>query len=141
LLPALDWGICHGDLSLDNLHVGPDGQITLYDFDLACYGWRAWDVCTALGYASREHHDAYLRGYRSVRPFSPEELTAVPHFVAADVIRMMAGEVGRWSGWFGTERVEAWIDDKLMWLRRYIDLGTSCPGQSSRELSPERSEP
>lgn len=60
LLPDLDWGICHGDLSLDNLHVRYDGRIMFYDFDSACYGWRAWDVCNALGYATPEHQEAFL---------------------------------------------------------------------------------
>jgi Ser/Thr protein kinase RdoA (MazF antagonist) len=119
VLPALDWGICHGDLSLDNLHMQPDGRLTLYDFDLSCYGWRAWDVCNALGYASPEHQDAFLRGYRSVRSFSPEEVAAVPYFMAADALRMMAAEVSRWAQWCGSARVDAWINEKLVWLRQW----------------------
>lgn len=117
LLPDFDWGICHGDVSLDNVHMMPGGQITLYDFDLSCYGWRTWDVCNALGYASAEHQDAFLQGYRSVRPFSANELAAVPYFVVVDVIRMMADELGRWTDWFGSARVETWINDRRAWLR------------------------
>jgi Ser/Thr protein kinase RdoA (MazF antagonist) len=119
LLPALDWGICHGDLSLDNLHVQSNGQVTLYDFDLSCYGWRAWDVCNALGYAAPEHHDACLRGYHSLRAFSADETAAVSYFTAADALRMMGGEVSRWAEWSGSWRVDSWVDDKLEWLRAW----------------------
>lgn len=119
LLPELDWGICHGDLSLDNLHVLANGRVTLYDFDSSCYGWRAWDVCNALSYAEAEHQAAFLRGYRSVRPFPAAETAAIPYFTAADVLRMMADEVTRWSEWFGRLRVESYIDEKLGWLRMW----------------------
>ncbi len=119
LLPELDWGICHGDLSLDNLHMLADGYVTLYDFDSSCHGWRAWDVCNALGYAESEHQDGFLRGYRSVRPFSDAEIAAVPFFTAADELRMMADEITRWSEWFGRSRVESYIDEKLDWLRTW----------------------
>jgi len=119
LLPSLSWGVCHGDLSLDNLHVVPNGRVMLFDFDSSCCGWRAWDVCNALGYGSPEHQDGFLRGYRGVSAFSREELSSVPYFVAADVLRMMADEVSRWAKWFGSTRVEAWVDGKLTWLREW----------------------
>jgi Ser/Thr protein kinase RdoA (MazF antagonist) len=125
LLPRLDWGVCHGDLSFDNLHAVADGRVTFYDLDLACYGWRAWDVCNALGYASPENRDAFLRGYRDVRPFDWDANAAVSYFVGADVIRMMRDEVSRWSEWFGTQRVDAWIDDKLTWLREWEGVQTA----------------
>src|SRR6266404_2468915 len=41
---GLDWGLIHGDLTLDNLHVDDDGSITLYDFDSSGLGFRAMDL-------------------------------------------------------------------------------------------------
>jgi Ser/Thr protein kinase RdoA (MazF antagonist) len=119
LTPGLDWGVCHGDLSLDNLHVRADGGVTFYDLDSACYGWREWDVCNALGYASPENRDAFHRGYRDIRSFHSDVDASVPYFVAADVLRMMGDEVSHWSAWFGTWRVDAWVDEKLAWLREW----------------------
>jgi Ser/Thr protein kinase RdoA (MazF antagonist) len=120
-LQEMDWGVCHGDLSLDNLNVSTHKRPVFYDFDLACYGWRAWDVCNALGYASPELQNAFLRGYREVRPFGHVELAAVPYFVAADAIRMMADEISRWAQWCGTWRVDTWVDDKLEWLSGWAE--------------------
>jgi Ser/Thr protein kinase RdoA (MazF antagonist) len=119
LLSNLDWGVCHGDLSLDNLHVQADGSVVFYDFDMSCYGWRAWDVCNALGYASTENRGAFLASYRDIRPFDSDANASVQYFVAADVIRMMGDEVSRWSQWFGSSRVAAWIEQKLTWLREW----------------------
>lgn len=125
LTSNLDWGVCHGDLSLDNLSFLSEGRVTFYDFDASCYGWRAWDVCNALGYASPEHHDAFLQGYREARPFGPDDYAAMPYFMAADVLRMMGGEISRRSQWFGTYRVHGWVDDKLAWLRNWDQSGPS----------------
>lgn len=127
LLSNLDWGVCHGDLSLDNLHVRVDGTVTFYDFDMSCYGWRAWDVCNALAYASPAHRDAFLAGYRYIRPFDSDANASVQYFVAADVIRMMGDEVSRWSHWFGSSRVDVWMDQKLAWMRDWEVEHTASP--------------
>jgi Ser/Thr protein kinase RdoA (MazF antagonist) len=37
--PSLDWGICHMDLSLDNVHRAEN--VTVFDFDSAGTCWRA----------------------------------------------------------------------------------------------------
>lgn len=42
---AADCGICHGDATMDNIHVLPDGRHAFFDFDLAGYCWRALDLC------------------------------------------------------------------------------------------------
>ena len=39
---AVDWGFCHGDLTLDNVHIDGD-TITVFDFDYAAEHWRAWE--------------------------------------------------------------------------------------------------
>lgn len=54
-----------------------------------------------------------------MREFSPDAEAAVPYFIAADAVRMMAGEISQWLEWFGTSRVDVWIDNKLRWLREW----------------------
>lgn len=36
----LSWGVCHGDVSLDNVLLTSEG-LALHDFDLSAEGWRA----------------------------------------------------------------------------------------------------
>jgi Ser/Thr protein kinase RdoA (MazF antagonist) len=82
---GLDWGVVHGDASLDNLHVTQDGSIVLYDFDSAGLGWRAADL---QGWAA--HHedyqsrwDAFHLGYTRVRPLPEINRVAAPYLTLA----------------------------------------------------------
>lgn len=82
---GLDWGPCHGDVTLDNFHLTDDGQIVWYDFDLGGPGWRAGDL---QGWAKRLPDatplwDAFLRGYQDVRPLAPVNIDAAPALCAA----------------------------------------------------------
>ena len=64
--PSLDWGICHMDLTLDNVHVAEG--LTVFDFDSAGACWRAVEPYGVLRF-SEPYFRAWLAGYRSVRPF------------------------------------------------------------------------
>jgi Ser/Thr protein kinase RdoA (MazF antagonist) len=82
---GLDWGPIHGDATLDNLHVDKNGEIILYDFDSGGPGWRASDL---QGWAVnntpyQDKYRAYLKGYRSVRPLSDNDLQASPFVIFA----------------------------------------------------------
>lgn len=120
---GLDWGVCHGDLTLDNLHVTLEGQITFYDFDSGGPGWRASDPCGVLRYAIADRNgfwDAFLAGYGEVRPFGPADLAAVPYFAAAYGILDLGGRVGNWAAWSGRwMATEAYFDDALAGWRRW----------------------
>ena len=85
---GLDWGPCHGDLTLDNLHVTDDGRIVFYDFDSGGPGWRAGDLP---GWA-KVHPEiadadmraqAFLRGYQSIRRLSNADIEAAPYLYLA----------------------------------------------------------
>jgi Ser/Thr protein kinase RdoA (MazF antagonist) len=78
----LDRGICHGDVSLDNLHSDGD-RVVFYDLDRAGNGWRASDLT---GVASTPGFAAFLDGYRSVRPFGAGDLAAIEWLAVADLI-------------------------------------------------------
>jgi Ser/Thr protein kinase RdoA (MazF antagonist) len=68
----LEYGICHGDVSLDNLHV--DGErIVFYDLDRAGYRPRISDL---VGVSSTPGWPEFMDGYRSVRTM--ESLEALP---------------------------------------------------------------
>ncbi|WP_433010758.1 phosphotransferase enzyme family protein [Kribbella sp. CA-294648] len=72
-------GICHGDVSLDNVFVTADG-LALYDFDLSGDGYRAADFT---GVAATPYWPAFLAGYQSRRPVSDADLAAIPYLTVA----------------------------------------------------------
>jgi Ser/Thr protein kinase RdoA (MazF antagonist) len=67
------FGILHGDPHGGNVHFNDAGEVTLFDFDHGGYGWRIWDVATALGNLSGPTRAALLAGYDAVRPLADAE--------------------------------------------------------------------
>ncbi|MBP3657256.1 MAG: phosphotransferase [Clostridia bacterium] len=83
-LPRTDetFGLVHYDFELDNIFLDPaSGVISVIDFDDSLYHFYALDIAQALdSLADRFEGDAlagarssFLRGYRSVRPFTAEQ--------------------------------------------------------------------
>lgn len=115
--PALDWGICHGDLTLDNVTVDRDGTISFFDFDLAAPAWRASEPTGIYTWAQDEPSvrplwDAFLTGYRSERAFSERDEAAVPCFAAAYELWDLAHEIEHWRQWSGLWRTTPQIVGK-----------------------------
>lgn len=90
--PALDRGICHMDLTLDNVHRHGD-KITVFDFDSAGACWRSIEPHGVLR-SSKEYFEAWLDGYRSVRPFNQHDEKAVAAFCIIGDLRVVAWELG-----------------------------------------------
>ncbi len=82
---GLDWGPCHGDVTLDNFHVSDDGQIVWYDFDSGGPGWRAADLqgWAVLNTEATPRWQAFLRGYREIRALNSVNIEAAPALTAA----------------------------------------------------------
>jgi Ser/Thr protein kinase RdoA (MazF antagonist) len=85
---GLDWGPCHGDLTFDNLHLTDTRDFVWYDFDSGGPGWRALDLqgWSAFDPAWRPLSDAFLAGYRAVRPLSAADIAAAPLLTLAQDI-------------------------------------------------------
>lgn len=90
--PALDRGICHMDLTLDNVHRQGDA-LTVFDFDSAGTCWRALEPYKVLK-LSRDYFEAWLEGYRAVRPFSQVDEQAVAAFGVIGDLRVVAWDLG-----------------------------------------------
>lgn len=82
---GLDWGPCHGDLTFDNLHLTEDGEIVWYDFDSGGPGWRAMDLqgWVATNPLMQERQNAFVAGYRTVRPLAECDVAASGILAAA----------------------------------------------------------
>jgi Ser/Thr protein kinase RdoA (MazF antagonist) len=88
-------GPIHGDLHQGNCHFNEAGngdQLTFFDFSNAGVGWRVYDLSgflwplrddTIRKPAIQAACNAFLDGYRSIRPLSPEEEKAIPASVKA----------------------------------------------------------
>lgn len=78
LEPTLDFGLIHADLVRENILIGPDG-LQLIDFDDSGYGFRLFDIATALIKNLGEDdypqlQAALLEGYRSIRQIDTSAL-------------------------------------------------------------------
>jgi Ser/Thr protein kinase RdoA (MazF antagonist) len=78
------FGLIHADLHPGNV-VMKDGLLTVIDFDDAAFGWRAFDIAVAVSRQWGESGfdailEAFLDGYRSVRPLDRDTEALVPMF-------------------------------------------------------------
>lgn len=82
------YGMVHGDVIRANAQVSCDGHVTVLDFDLCGWGWRAYDVASYLqvieGSPEQEAAgQAFLDGYQQVRHLTQEEVDSLPLFIAS----------------------------------------------------------
>jgi len=90
--PALDRGICHMDLTLDNVHRHGE-SMTVFDFDSAGACWRSIEPYDLLR-SSKASLEAWLDGYRAVRPFNQHDEKAVAAFCIIGDLRAVAWKLG-----------------------------------------------
>jgi Ser/Thr protein kinase RdoA (MazF antagonist) len=111
-------GVCHGDVTLDNIFVTADG-LALYDFDLSADGYRAADFT---GVAATPHWPAFLEGYRSRREVSEADLAAIPYLTVAARLANLRFHLVDKPMIRGTESIgEGWAAAELAELRKAAD--------------------
>lgn len=120
---GLDWGVCHGDVSLDNLHVTDDRRLILFDFGSAGPGWRASDpygVMTWLTRGKPACWQAFLDGYQEVRPLGRADREALPWFVPVRLLDNLRWHLSDWLLQRGTLALdEDYLDGELAALRAW----------------------
>jgi Ser/Thr protein kinase RdoA (MazF antagonist) len=117
-----EYGLIHGDVIRANALVDNQGTVSILDFDLCGYGWRAYDIasylCAIRGAADEvEYADAFLTGYQEMRPLSAWEQALLPLFEAARAIfgiGVPAIEVDQW----GSAYLYSFLDHELAQLKR-----------------------
>ena len=120
---TLDEGVCHMDLTLDNIHISDD-TITVFDFDSAGFSWRALEPYSVLTY-KKEYFDAWLKGYRSIRSFSEADEKAVYAFAIIGEIRNVTWKLGlanssRGEPLLHTEDLPKVVNRWLEWEQTYL---------------------
>jgi Ser/Thr protein kinase RdoA (MazF antagonist) len=120
--PILDWGICHMDLTLDNVHLGH--ELTVFDFDSAGTCWRAVEPWGVLRFSSTFFR-AWIAGYREVRPFGAADEAAVAAFGIVADLRVVAWKLGvaassRGAPSLGVRDLPAVVDGWLDWEAAHL---------------------
>jgi Ser/Thr protein kinase RdoA (MazF antagonist) len=100
------YGLIHADLRLSNLLVAHDGRAAhstaVIDFDDSGFGWYLYDLGAALSFIEADPRvpelvEAWLRGYRSVRPLAAGEAAEIPTFIMMRRLLLVAW-IGSHSG-------------------------------------------
>lgn len=121
--PALDWGICHMDLTIDNVHRDGD-TLTVFDLDSAAECWRAYEPYGALK-VSEDYFKPWLEGYRSIRPFNQDEQKAAAAFRILGDLRNTVWHLGLARSSRGKPSLQAAnlpsiVDEWLDWERKQV---------------------
>ena len=117
----LERGICHNDLTLDNIHIEGD-RIVVFDFDSAGVHWRASEPQGLYHYAvltGGPWWTSWLAGYSQVREMSEADQRAVPYFVLMHQLENTAWKLGLTPTSVGVQLGEAdlrgAVDEWLDW--------------------------
>ena len=112
------------ELDLDNVHRHGD-RITVFDFDSAGECWRSIEPYGVL-ISSKEYFEAWLDGYRSVRPFNLQDEKAVAAFGIIGDLRGVAWKLGlarssRGKPLLGIADLPGVVDTWLDWEQKNIN--------------------
>jgi len=85
------WSICWGDPHSGNVHITPDNQMTLFDFDQCGYGWRVFDIAKFLQVSlqsglNRQVRHGFIQGYDETVPLTDGELSCLQYLTQAAYI-------------------------------------------------------
>ncbi len=119
---CLDYGLIHADLVRANVIVDRD-QVALIDFDDGGFGFRLFEIATALLKTMSEpdypgRRDALLTGYRSIRAIDTEMLDL---FLALRATTYVGWKITRMKEDGAAGRNERFISTAMHLARRYLD--------------------
>ncbi|HJQ57559.1 MAG TPA: phosphotransferase [Vineibacter sp.] len=109
------WGLIHADMHPGNVLVA-GGRLTVIDFDDAAFGWHHYEIAVALVHQQPAANfiaieDAFLAGYRALRPFSEAQRAWLPLF------RLIRGMVQ--IGWYH-QRPEHGVPDHFVPMKDHV---------------------
>ncbi len=119
----LTWTHCHGDCHGFNARITEAGDAVFFDFDDGGPGYLAYDLSVFLwakmSFGRKLHAtwEAFVDGYRTVRPITATDYEAAHLFVVVRHIWLMGEYASRAREW-GSEPVQ-WITRELAFLRSW----------------------
>jgi Ser/Thr protein kinase RdoA (MazF antagonist) len=116
------YGMIHGDVIRANAQVSDDGLVTVLDFDMCGFGWRAYDIASYLlaikGLPEqKEFESAFLSGYQEIRSLARNEQEMLPLFMAVRAvfdIGVKASNVYHW----GSQYLHTYLDQSMERLQQ-----------------------
>jgi Ser/Thr protein kinase RdoA (MazF antagonist) len=119
----LTWTHCHGDCHGFNARITDAGDAAFFDFDDGGPGYLAYDLSVFLwakiSFGRKLHAmwDAFVDGYRTVRPITATDFEAAHVFVIVRHIWLMGEYASRAKEW-GTEPIN-WIVHEVEFLKSW----------------------
>jgi Ser/Thr protein kinase RdoA (MazF antagonist) len=119
------FGLIHADLRLANLLV-TDDDTRVIDFDDAGLGWFLYDVATAVSFME-ERPDlddllrAWVQGYRTEAPLSPEEEAEIPTFVMLRRLAIVAWIGSHAETDLARELGQPFTEGSVRLARKYVE--------------------
>jgi Ser/Thr protein kinase RdoA (MazF antagonist) len=120
---GLTWTHCHGDCHGFNARMTDAGEAAFFDFDDGGPGYLAYDISVFLwakmSFGRKLHAmwDAFIEGYRTVRPITPADFEAAHAFVIVRHIWLMGEYASRAREW-GSNNIE-WVAREVEFLRSW----------------------
>ncbi|MCA1440349.1 phosphotransferase [Ensifer sp. IC4062] len=119
----LSWTYCHGDCHGFNSRINGAGEAVFFDFDDGGPGYLAYDLAVFLwaqvsfGRSLTAMWAAFLDGYQSIRPITPDDFEAAIRFVIVRHFWLMGEYASRAREW-GSNSV-GWIAREVTFLRTW----------------------
>ncbi len=119
----LTWTHCHGDCHGFNARIDSSGKAAFFDFDDGGPGYLAYDLAVFLwakvsfGRNLLSMWDAFVEGYKKVRPIRPADFEAAQDFLIVRHIWLM-GEYASRANEYGSDQVD-WIARQNDFLARW----------------------
>jgi Ser/Thr protein kinase RdoA (MazF antagonist) len=133
-LSQFSYGYCHYDYLPKNFHFKDDGSVTFFDFDFAGKGYLVNDLASFYAhfflqvmFNKMTQHEAdrafgvFVTAYRSVRPLSDEELSAMPYFGFAWWIFYFGFHHDNFEDWSNSFYHPRFIKDRVSWIKKWAD--------------------
>ncbi|NRF38532.1 phosphotransferase enzyme family protein [Pedobacter foliorum] len=133
-LSKFNYGYCHYDFLPKNFHFKDDGSITFFDFDFAGKGHLVNDLASFYAHfflqvlsnkmtqkEADEDFGVFIAAYRSVRPLSDEELSAIPYFGFAWWIFYFGFHHDNFEDWSNFFYHPRFIKERVSWIKKWAD--------------------
>lgn len=126
-------GIVHLDIWFDNLNIGENKDVTIFDFDFCGNGWLCLDIAYYIlqlhnveKYELKDYQpkiDSFIKGYESITKISDEEKRLIPILGVSLYFFYLGIQCQRYDNWSNSFLSENYLKRFINGLvKRYYDI-------------------